>query len=218
MSQAGAEGAPSAIRIDGRGATPDLEGHWAAPARGAGRACVLAPPHPLYGGTLDSPILLALERAALARGHAVLRFNWRGVEASDGRATDDPVAAVADYVAALDEAAGRVSGPIVAGGYSWGAMAAVRAAARAPRVDRLVLVAPPVLMLDGRALAGLSGALLVFSGEYDRIAPPPRLAELLALLALAELVTLAGEDHFFGSSLRELTRITGDWLERDTTR
>ncbi|MFN7954287.1 MAG: alpha/beta fold hydrolase [bacterium] len=213
-----AAGSATPIRILGGGATPDLEARWLEPRAATERACVLAPPHPLYGGTLDSPILVTLERAARAAGLAVLRFNWRGVEGSAGRATDDPGAAVADYLAALGEAARRVPGPLVAGGYSWGAMAAVRAAAEASRVDRLVLVAPPALMLDATALAVLARAMLVFAGEHDRIAPPPRLASSLAPLARAELVTFAGADHFFAASLGEMDRVTRAWLERDSPR
>ena len=194
------------------GPTHDLEALWGEAGGAALAGAVLAPPHPLYGGTIDAPILLALAGAARDGGVRALRFNWRGIGASTGRATDDPAAAVEDYRAALAEVARRAPGRLFAGGYSWGAMSAARAAVGEPRVRGLVLVAPPAMMLDGDALAALDRDVLVLCGEHDRIAPPRRLAELLAGAPRARLVTIVGADHFFGASLGELADRTRVWL------
>ena len=45
-------------------------------------ALVICHAHPNMGGTMKSPLLIALKDAMLARGYAVLRFNFRGVEGS----------------------------------------------------------------------------------------------------------------------------------------
>ena len=97
------------------GPTHDLEALWGEAGGAALDGAVLAPPHPLYGGTIDAPILLALAGAARDGGVRALRFNWRGIGASTGRATDDPAAAVEDYRAALAEVARRAPGRLFAG-------------------------------------------------------------------------------------------------------
>src|SRR5579863_9189745 len=53
----------------------------------AERAVLLCHPHPLYGGTMHSAVIVAIARALAQRGGervATLRFNYRGVGASEG--------------------------------------------------------------------------------------------------------------------------------------
>src|SRR5688500_2919200 len=45
---------------------------------------VFCHPHPRFGGTMDAPLLIALRDDLVGRGFAVLRFNFRGVGASEG--------------------------------------------------------------------------------------------------------------------------------------
>ena len=73
------------LELDGeRG--PSLEARMRAPAN-ATRAVVLCHPHPLYGGTMHSAVPLAIAKVLAERGGdrvAHLRFNYRGVGASEG--------------------------------------------------------------------------------------------------------------------------------------
>jgi alpha/beta superfamily hydrolase len=103
---------------------------------------VIAPPHPLYGGSMESPVVTELADACERSAIESLRFNWRGVGASAGQVSGDIDSGIADYAAALDWIEESVGGPITACGYSFGAAVAVRAAAARPRVRRLLLVSP----------------------------------------------------------------------------
>ena len=57
-----------------------LEGVWQNGDRGA----VVAPPHPLYGGSFDNPVVNEIAYALHRLGQASLRVHWRGVGASPG--------------------------------------------------------------------------------------------------------------------------------------
>ncbi len=47
-------------------------------------AAVVCHPHPLYGGTMHNKVVYRLARGLRAPGIVVLRFNFRGVGASEG--------------------------------------------------------------------------------------------------------------------------------------
>lgn len=166
---------------------------------------VLCHPHPQYGGNMHDAVLDAAASALLASGHACLRFNFRGVGASsgtfdDGRGeTDDALAAVAG---ARDRHPDR---PLLLAGYSFGARVAW-AAAHGAQPERLLLIAPPVGMMDfdGRAPAGT--AVKVIVGDEDPFAPAEavqRWAE--ALDEEVDLSIIADADHFFHGFGRDLT-------------
>ena len=182
-----------------------LDGLW---QPGSGRGAVIAPPHPEYGGSLDHPVVSEIAHALYRRGYASLRFNWRGVGASQGRLTGDPAAAAADYAAALDHVERTLDAPIIGAGYSFGAATVLRVALRDPRLRSLLLVAPPLSMIRKLPIADYGGPLRVIVGSEDAYARPAELSEVLAPLANARLEVIHRADHFFGSGgLGELQRV-----------
>jgi len=198
---------------DGEAAGLALDGLWlAAPGEARGGA-VIAAPHPLYGGSMESPVVTELAFACERARLSSLRFNWRGVGASAGATTGEGDAAAEDFAAALAFVADSAEGPLVAAGYSFGAAAAVRAARGHPRVRRLLLVAPPPPLLDLPALEAFTGPVLVTTGDRDRIAAEEALAPLVEALPRARLAVLADTDHFFATEgLGELSRVASAWL------
>jgi alpha/beta superfamily hydrolase len=200
------------IALDGAGAIA-LEGLFASGA-GEGRGgAVVAPPHPLYGGSMDSPVVNELCFAFRAAGRASLCFNWRGVGASGGEPSGEAADADADYAAALRQLAETVAGPLAACGYSFGAAAALRVGARAPRVEELLLVAPPPALIEAAALRGFRGRVLAIAGERDAMARPAELERLVAGLPRGELAVVPEADHFFVQGLAAVGRAAARWLE-----
>jgi len=189
-----------------------LEGLFVAADDSGSGGAVIAPPHPLYGGSMDSPVVSELAWAARKAGLASLRFNWRGVGASAGAPSGDATIADADYAAALAQLTRSVEGPVVAVGYSFGAAAAARAAVGQRRVRRLILVAPPPAMLERSALAERERAVLILAGERDAIAAPAALGELARELPQVRVAVLAEADHFFAAGLAQLGAEVARWL------
>jgi hypothetical protein len=181
---------------EGEGAPLRLQARCTRSAAGA-QAAVVAPPHPLYGGTLDNPVVTNALQALARANHVTLAFNWRGVEQSEGRATEELAAAVADYRAALEHALTLGAAPAVCAGYSFGAGTALLAARDDARVSSLVLVAPPVGMLRAEDLVAFAGRVLVVVGDDDEYAPLSELQAILAARADLTLEVIRGADHFF---------------------
>ena len=193
-----------------------LEGLYIAGRDDEAVAVVVAAPHPLYGGSMETPVVNEIAYAAREAGLASLRFNWRGVGASAGRPSGDAEDAVADYRAALDYLLATVPGPVCAAGYSFGAACAVRMAAAEPWIRRLLLVAPPPAFLDRDALVAFGGAVTVIVGSEDSLAPASALAAMVETLPRGRFHEIAGADHFFGIGLAEIGRISREVLSAGT--
>ena len=188
------------------------------PSSAKGLPAVVAPPHPLYGGHMDNPVVTTLADALAQSGYAPLRFNWRGVGESAGRPSGRVEDATEDYRAAVDEALRRAGSPgarVLAAGYSFGAVAAVAVAAGGETsIDRLVLVAPPVQMLEAMDVASIETPIQVIVGERDQYAGAEELADALSTAREARLDVIPDADHFFGfppwlEKIAELVRTAG---------
>jgi pimeloyl-ACP methyl ester carboxylesterase len=106
-----------------------------------------------------------------------------------------------------------VGGPVVACGYSFGAAAAVRVAIGEPRVERLVLVAPPPAALPPDAFERLARPVLLLVGECDSLVGEAPLRELAERAGGVQLEVIPMADHFFGAGLADISRLAADWLD-----
>jgi alpha/beta superfamily hydrolase len=191
-----------------------LEGLLANPGGGA-PAAVVCHPHPLYGGSMHNNVVDAILTTMSKAGYATLRFNFRGVGASDG-AHDGGPGEVEDALAAiafvLAQPGVRRDGAVMAG-YSFGAMVALGAGYARAEIARIVAVALPLAMADARVPDGASKPLLLVSGDSDSYSPVPELQALKSKIgAAARLDTVLGADHFFGGHEAELSRVIADAL------
>lgn len=185
-----------------------LEGIFVAGDEAEEGGAVVAPPHPLYGGSMDSPVVSELAFACGRAGLATLRFNWRGVGASQGRITGEWAAADQDYLGALEQVAETTNAPVIAAGYSFGAATALRVGLRDPRVAELLLIAPPIGMIESLAVDTFRGPIHVIVGGRDEFAPLAQLSARFEGLPNANLDVIPKADHFFMSyGLAELVEL-----------
>jgi alpha/beta superfamily hydrolase len=178
-----------------------LEGVLAIPEGDVGCGLVLCHPHPEHGGTMNAPLLVALERAAVTAGIAVLRFNFRGVGRSEGvhAGGEAEVTDVDAAVAAAGEALGAAA-PIAVGGWSFGADVALAWLSSQAHPDVRYVGIAPALRFGGSAdlrRTGASAKLLVV-GDRDQFVPVEKVRDLAACFdPPATVDVLEGCDHFF---------------------
>ncbi len=179
-----------------------LEAIWQPGAPGK-PAAVVCHPHPLYGGTMRNRVVYWLARVLEEAGVGALRFNFRGVGASEGSWTGGEGEAE-DARAALAWLRARGVEELWVAGFSFGCYAGLRAGFEAG-VTRWIAVAPAVNHWDfGFARAMASPGLVVVGGE-DEVVPPEAVMRWAETVPAARLVRVPGAGHFFeGETMRAL--------------
>jgi alpha/beta superfamily hydrolase len=159
-------------------------------------AVVLAHPHPQQGGSMRSLVTSELFSALPDRGIAALRFNFRGVEASEGE-HGGGIAEHADIVAALDALASRVTAvPLVLAGWSFGAD--VSLSVLDARLAGWFLIAAPLRVLATEAFVASTDPRPKFFvvPEKDQFRQPDAVRAFTDGWINTEITVVAGADHF----------------------
>ncbi len=183
------------------GPAGNLECAVDAPAGTPRGLALVCHPHPQHGGTMDNKVVQTLARAFVQLGWTSLRFNFRGIGASQG-AWDEGRGEIDDALAAL--AAFRTAGqPLLLAGFSFGGYVASQVAQRVPDAERLVLIAPAVRNFE---VAPVSATTLVVHGEADDVVPLAALFDWARPQQLPVTV-LPGAGHFFHGQLPVLKQI-----------
>jgi uncharacterized protein len=173
-------------------------------------------PHPLYGGALQNKVVHTLARACQDQRVTSVRFNFRGVGASEGKHDDgvgesEDAAVVADW-ARKTTGASRLWSL----GFSFGGFVAYRLATQRDAAA-LVTVAPPVQRFDFKTLPVPRCPWLVAQGDADELVDHERVLDWArSLVPAPEVRILAGAEHFFHGRLTELRSLLGAWLAAQT--
>ncbi len=165
---------------------------------------VVCHPHPQHGGTMHNKVAHTLARSFVRSNFAVLRFNFRGTEGSDG-VFDNGVGELDDALAAMAWIRQQhAEGPLWLAGFSFGAAIAVRAAV-AHDVDGLVSVAPAIYRFAGNLDAQPDCPWLIIQGDEDELVDIDETVEWIDSLDPGpELLVVPGAEHFFHGRLHEL--------------
>jgi uncharacterized protein len=176
--------------LEGRVHTPLAEPHSIA---------LVAHPLPIMGGTMDNKVVTTLAKTFVELGAVTLRFNFRGVGASEGEYTGgdgelDDLLSVAQFAR---QQFGDL--PLILSGFSFGGYVAARAAPiLQPR--HLILAAPAV----GRfAMPNVPSHSLVIHGEHDEVVPLFDALEWARPQHLP-IIVLPAAGHFFHGRLTQL--------------
>ena len=165
---------------------------------------VITHPHPLYGGDMNNPVVLTIAEVYRQAGYAVLRFNFRGVGRSGGN-YDGGAGERRDVQAALSLLLARGVKNLDLAGYSFGAWVNAHLPPDPHRLARMVMVAPPVALMDFDAVGFLPALKLVVTGARDELAPEGAVRQCQKRWnRSARLEIVPAADHFFGGQLKAL--------------
>lgn len=169
------------------------------PARGV---AVIAHPHPLFGGTMDNKVVQTLARAFVQSGWTTVRFNFRGVGATEG-VHDNGVGELDDLLAVIEQAAPE-EGPLALSGFSFGSFVTSHAVAKlAPvrDIEQIVFVGTAASRFKVAPIPQeLHERTLIIHGEADDTVP---LASVMdwARAQILPVTVVPGGGHFFHGQL-----------------
>jgi alpha/beta superfamily hydrolase len=144
----------------------------------------------------------------------VLRFNFRGVEKSEGEhgageGEQDDVRAGLDYL--TKEFPGR---KIILGGFSFGSWVALRVGCADVRVAELIGIGIPVNNVDMSYLRDCTKPKLFVQGGDDQFGSRKNVEKLFATLPEPKQLTFVeNADHFFTGKLELLGAAIDAWME-----
>lgn len=183
-----------------QGGAGQIEALLDLPATAPRGTAVIAHPHPLFGGTMSNKVVQTLARAFVQTGWRAVRFNFRGVGASQG-VYDEGRGEATDLLQVIAQVAPE--GALAVAGFSFGAYVATHAVAGlAPRQpEKIVLVGTAASRFAVAPLAPeLHERALVLHGEQDDTVPLSSVLDWARPQSLPVTVIPGGE-HFFHGQL-----------------
>ena len=161
-------------------------------------------PHPLHGGTMHNKVVYRIARGLRRAGSAVLRFNYRGVNRSEGKydggagETDDARAALAVLRYRYPEL------PFSLAGFSFGSPIILKLGCEIAGVTRLVAVGFPASHPESAELGRCDVPRVFIQSTHDEFCPVDAMeVYFTGLPGRKELIWVQARDHFFAGALDE---------------
>ena len=185
-----------------QGPSGHLEGLCDVPVGGVFQGtAVIAHPHPLFGGTMQNKVVQTLAKAFVQNGWRAIRFNFRGVGASEGT-YDEGRGEVDDLMSV--QATCETAQPMALAGFSFGAYVTSHAVARlsaANQLEKLILVGTAASRFQVAPVPPeLHDKTLVLHGEVDDTVPLASVMDWARPQSLPVTV-IPGVEHFFHGQL-----------------
>jgi uncharacterized protein len=169
-------------------------------------AALVCHPHPLYGGTMHNKVVYRLARGLRRSGSVVLRFNFRGVGASEGSHAHG-TGEVEDARAALAWMRERYPElPVSLAGFSFGSRVVLRLGCEMEAPRRVIALGFPTRQPEGVGfLSRCSRPKFFIQSTHDEHGPREQLEGLFAGFAEPKrLIWVEATDHFFAGGLDRL--------------
>lgn len=155
---------------------------------------------------MNAPLMISVAGRLVERGHAVLRFNFRGTGSSTGH-HDEGNAELEDVSAAVEQAR-SLDLPLGLAGWSFGAWTALRWLARSGELMPYVGIAPKSRSLPEELPEGPKRIIL---GTREQVVDAEALTRYAASHSI-DLVLTPG-DHFFHGRGKRVGDLVGQGLE-----
>jgi uncharacterized protein len=160
-------------------------------------------PHPQHGGTMHNKVVYRIARGLRSTGAVVLRFNYRGVNLSEGF-YDEGEGELEDARAALDYLRRRYPAlPFTVAGFSFGSRIALRLGCGIAR--RVIAVGFPAAYKDKASLDTCTTPRVFIESTHDQFCSVDQIESIVAGLPEPKrLYLIEAQDHFFAGALEAL--------------
>jgi alpha/beta superfamily hydrolase len=171
-------------------------------------AALVCHPHPQHGGTMHNKVVYRLARGLRRCGCVVLRFNYRGVNLSEG-AYDHGFGETDDARAALAWLRERYPTlPYTLAGFSFGSRVVLRMGCQLSDPRRLIAVGFPTSYRNREYLDGCTREKIFIQSTHDEHGPRAEFEPFYAsVVEPKRLIWVEAQDHFFRGALDELERV-----------
>jgi len=170
-------------------------------------AALVCHPHPQHGGTMHNKVVYRIARGLRSTGAVVLRFNYRGVNLSEGEYAHGE-GELEDARVALAYLRGRYPNlPFTLAGFSFGSRIALRLGCEGAGARRVIAVGFPTTYKDRSFLENCTVPRTFIQSTRDQFGPISDLEPLVTgLPEPKKLVLVEAGDHFFDGALDVLER------------
>jgi len=168
-------------------------------------AALVCHPHPQHGGTMHNKVVYRIARGLRRAGAVVLRFNYRGVNLSEG-SYDNGDGEVEDGRACLSLLLARYPElPFSLAGFSFGSRIALKLGGEIPGARRVIAVGFPTIYKDRDYLERCTCPRVFVQSTNDEFGPMADLESVVSALPDPKrLVFVPSTDHFFAGGLPQL--------------
>jgi alpha/beta superfamily hydrolase len=171
-------------------------------------AVLVCHPHPRHGGTMHNKVVYRIARGMRRSGCVVLRFNYRGVNLSEGTydrgngETEDARYALSWLRQMYPDL------PYSLAGFSFGSRIVLRLGCVLPDVQRVIAVGFPTVYTDRGYLHGCTALKIFIQSTNDEHGPRPELERTFAEIPEPkQLLWVEAQDHFFHGALDDFERV-----------
>jgi alpha/beta superfamily hydrolase len=173
--------------------------------REARMVAVLCHPHPLYGGTMHNKVVYRMAHGLRRAGLIVLRFNFRGVGASQGE-HGNLEGEIEDARAALGWLKERYPAmPYAMAGFSFGSRVITRLGCESEGASFLLAAGFPTRWGSPSYLEECAAPKIFIQSTNDQYGPRKELEDMYERFAAPkEIHWIESGDHFFAGGLETL--------------
>lgn len=165
-------------------------------------AAVVCHPHPQFGGTMHNKVVYRLARGLRKAGCVVLRFNYRGVNLSEG-AYDHGIGETEDARSAMQALQLRYPTlPLMVAGFSFGSRVALRLSSQEAVLKRVFAVGFPTRIPDQSYVHEVGIPKYFIQSTVDAYGPRPEMEAFFATVPDPKHIRwIEAGDHFFVQAL-----------------
>lgn len=180
---------------------------------------IVCHPHPLMEGSMHNKVVHTSCRSFRDLGVKTVRFNFRGVEKSEGEYAEG-IGETEDLLAIVAWAEREVPGAhFYIAGFSFGSFVATNGVKQLVEqnqpVDGLIAIAPPVSRMNFDQFLPMPINALVVMGEADEVVDPQMVFDWCARDQVnLQLEKMVDTSHFFHGKLTQLKAIVTDFLSK----